>query len=316
MHQINYSHSTQKTVDIPSVEKKINQAISDYQKKPSFDNSTTQLVLGQSATLTDTNGAKISEFDRVVKNTANVDYMVNDNKLIITPSSHSKSDGELVLEKTKKADAPVVYRKKGEQAILVGAIDQTNEYTIKIKVEKDGNLKIVKRDKKSGALVPGTVFSLNSHGVKPKAKKNRTLHLGKNRKAIVSLWLLLIASVSFGLYKNFTAIDQHTTHEKIVEKEIVVNTSGVENFTIDFAKTYFSWRNDKSAIGQRKEKLKLYLTDENLSIIKDMIRPDIPTSAEVLSVKIQDVAKESNQYRVSFEILQIVSEGSKKLSEK
>ena len=31
---------------------------------------------------------------------------------------------------------------------------------------------------------------------------------------ILSLIHIFIASVSFGVYKNFTAIDQHTTHEK------------------------------------------------------------------------------------------------------
>ena len=71
--------------------------------------------------------------------------------------------------------------------------------------------------------------------------------MGKHRKMVLVLWLLL-SSLSFGIYKNFTAIDQHTTHEKVVVKEKIVNTSGVENFTVDFAKEYFSWKNDRVAI--------------------------------------------------------------------
>lgn len=51
--------------------------------------------------------------------------------------------------------------------------------------------------------------------------------------------------------------------------------------------------------------------DENFQLSEDMMRSDIPTSAKVPSVKIQNVIKESNQYRVSFEILQRVSEGAK-----
>ena len=66
--------------------------------------------------------------------------------------------------------------------------------------------------------------------------------MGKHRKMVLVLWLLLLSSLSFGIYKNFTAIDQHTTHEKVVVKEKIVNTSGVENFTVDFAKEYFSWK--------------------------------------------------------------------------
>ena len=61
-------------VNIAAIEAKINQAIADYQKKPSFHNSTAKIVLGQSTTMTDTNNLNLSEFDEVVENTANIDY--------------------------------------------------------------------------------------------------------------------------------------------------------------------------------------------------------------------------------------------------
>ena len=47
-----------------------------------------------------------------------------------------------------------------------------------------------------------------------KEKKVRTVKVGTHKKTVIALWVVLIASVSFGVYKNFTAIDQHTTHEK------------------------------------------------------------------------------------------------------
>ena len=46
-----------------------------------------------------------------------------------------------------------------------------------------------------------------------KEKKVRTMKVGTHKKSVIALWVVLIASVSFGVYKNFTAIDQHTTHE-------------------------------------------------------------------------------------------------------
>ena len=46
-----------------------------------------------------------------------------------------------------------------------------------------------------------------------KEKKVRTVKVGTHKKTVIVLWVVLIASVSFGVYKNFTAIDQHTTHE-------------------------------------------------------------------------------------------------------
>lgn len=45
-----------------------------------------------------------------------------------------------------------------------------------------------------------------------KEKKVRTVKVGTHKKTVIALWVVLIASVSFGVYKNFTAIDQHTTH--------------------------------------------------------------------------------------------------------
>ena len=47
-----------------------------------------------------------------------------------------------------------------------------------------------------------------------KEKKVRTVKVGTHKKSVIALWVVLIASVSFGVYKNFTAIDMHTVHEK------------------------------------------------------------------------------------------------------
>lgn len=127
----------------------------------------------------------------------------------------------------------------------------------------------------------------------PKKKKERIVSVGKHRRMVLVLWLLLISSLSFGVYKNFTAIDQHTTHEKVVVKEKVANTSGVESFTKDFVKEYFSWKNNKEVIEKRMSNLGQYLTEEGLTLSQDMVRVDIPTSSEVHSVKILDVEKHS-----------------------
>lgn len=145
----------------------------------------------------------------------------------------------------------------------------------------------------------------------PKKKKERVVSVGKHRKMVLALWLLLSCSLAFGIYKNFTAIDQHTTHEKVVVKEKIVNTSGVENFTVDFVKEYFSWKNNKEAIEKRMSNLEQYLTEEGLALSQDMVRVDIPTSSEVQSVKILDVEKRSDNFVVSFLVDQKITEGKK-----
>lgn len=45
-------------------------------------------------------------------------------------------------------------------------------------------------------------------------KKIAELKVETCRKTISTLWLLLFISMTFGIYKNFTAIDIHTVHEQ------------------------------------------------------------------------------------------------------
>lgn len=63
-----------------------------------------------------------------------------------------------------------------------------------------------------------------------KEKKIRTMKVGTHKKSVIALWVVLIASVSFGVYKNFTAIDQHTMHEIETIQLRLNDTNGIENF--------------------------------------------------------------------------------------
>ena len=73
-----------------------------------------------------------------------------------------------------------------------------------------------------------------------KEKKVRTIKVGTHRKTVIALWVVLIASVSFGVYKNFTAIDMHTIHETETIQLRLNDTSGIENFVKNFAKSYYT----------------------------------------------------------------------------
>ena len=93
----------------------------------------------------------------------------------------------------------------------------------------------------------------------PKEKKVRTFKVGTHKKSVIALWVVLIASVSFGAYKNFTAIDQHTTHEKEIIELRLQDTNGIENFVKNFAKPYYTWSNSKEAIEARTQAISGYL---------------------------------------------------------
>ena len=143
-----------------------------------------------------------------------------------------------------------------------------------------------------------------------KEKKIRTVKVGTHRKTVIALWAVLIASVSFGVYKNFTAIDQHTTHE-IETVELRLNdTNGIENFVKNFAKSYYTWSNTKEAIEARTQAINEYLTKELQDLNVDTIRADIPTSSTVTDVLIWDVEQSGeNAFTVAYEVDQQIKEG-------
>lgn len=60
-----------------------------------------------------------------------------------------------------------------------------------------------------------------------KEKYMPIMKIGTHKKTVIALWLVLIGSVSFDVYKNFTAIDMHTVHEKEVIEQRVVDTNSI-----------------------------------------------------------------------------------------
>lgn len=141
-------------------------------------------------------------------------------------------------------------------------------------------------------------------------KKVKTIHLGTHKKSVLFLWLLLIGSFSFGLYKNFTAIDTHTIHETTVIEPVLVDTHAIESFTLNFIQEYYSWENNKEAIEQRSERINRYLTSELQELNVDTIRTDIPTSSSVSDCKIWQIQSIDEQnFVVVYTVKQQIKEG-------
>ena len=147
----------------------------------------------------------------------------------------------------------------------------------------------------------------------PKPKKERkvpVMKVGTHKKTVIALWLVLIASVSFGVYKNFTAIDMHTVHEKEVIEQRIVDTNRIENFVRAFAKSYYSWSNTQESIEKRTAAINQYLTKSLQDLNVDTVRADIPTSSVVTDVLIWDVAQSGeNAFTVTYEVDQQIKEG-------
>ena len=144
----------------------------------------------------------------------------------------------------------------------------------------------------------------------PKEKKVRTVKVGTHKKTVIALWVVLLTAMSFGIYKNFTAIDRHTVHEKEVIELRLNDTNGIENFVKNFAKSYYTWSNSKEAIEARTQAISVYLTKELQDLNVDTIRTDIPTSSTVKDVLIWNVEQSGeNSFSVTYEVDQQIKEG-------
>ncbi|EAE2781368.1 conjugal transfer protein [Listeria monocytogenes] len=147
----------------------------------------------------------------------------------------------------------------------------------------------------------------------PKNKKAPTIKVGTNKKLTIGLWVLLIISLVFAIYKNFTAIDIHTVHEKEIIEQQIVDTNAIESYVVQFAQAYYSWGQSPEALEQRYEKLKNYLTEELQQLNVEVIRSDIPTSSTVSQVQIWKVSKSGElNFQVLFSVTQQLTEGEQK----
>ncbi|MDO4170957.1 MAG: conjugal transfer protein [Lachnospiraceae bacterium] len=155
------------------------------------------------------------------------------------------------------------------------------------------------------------IFKKKDKESKPKKeKKVPVMKVGTHKKTVIALWLVLIASVSFGVYKNFTAIDMHTVHEKEVIEQKIVDTNKIENFVKDFAKSYYSWSNTQESIDARTAAINNYLTKSLQDLNVDTVRADIPTSSTVTDVKIWDIEQAgTDDFTVVYSVDQTVTEG-------
>ena len=155
------------------------------------------------------------------------------------------------------------------------------------------------------------IFKKKDKESKPKKERHvPVMKVGTHKKTVIALWLVLIASVSFGVYKNFTAIDMHTVHEKEVIEQHIVDTNKIENFVRAFAKSYYSWSNTQESIDKRTAAINNYLTKSLQDLNVDTVRADIPTSVAVTDVKIWDIEQAgTDDFTVTYSVDQTVTEG-------
>ena len=147
-----------------------------------------------------------------------------------------------------------------------------------------------------------------------KPKKLRVYTVNSRKPAVIVLWLMFICGFTFAVYKNFTAIDTHTVHEKEIVEWRVEDTSGVEAFVRNFAKTYYSWSGNKNSVAQRTDALTGYLTEDLQRLTADTVKSDVAVSSSVQDIQIWSVEQNGseNDFAVVFTVVQTISDGKKK----
>lgn len=150
---------------------------------------------------------------------------------------------------------------------------------------------------------------------KQKPKKLRVYTANSRKPAVIALWLLFTCGLGFAIYKDFTAIDTHTIHEKEIIDRRVEDTNGVEAFVTNFVKTYYSWGNNKDSVAQRTDALTVYLTEDLQRMTNESVKSDVAVSSSVQNVQIwsvEQIGGSESDFEVVFTVTQTISDGTKK----
>ena len=138
---------------------------------------------------------------------------------------------------------------------------------------------------------------------KPKREKRpRVKRIGTRRKSVAVLWALLLFSLTFAVYKHFTAIDTHTVIEREIVEVQVVDTNQIESFVAGFARVYYAWTVGTEQSAARSEALQRFLTDD-LHMLNSTFSRDIDSSSTVQDVQIWRVEPlDDHNFRVLFSV--------------
>jgi len=146
-----------------------------------------------------------------------------------------------------------------------------------------------------------------NNNIEKKPKKIKKV--GRRKMLLILLWSVFLFAFGWSIYKNFTAIDQHTVYEtKVVEKEII-DTSAVQSFVSKFAKEFYSFASNEESLKARKENLSFYMTDDLILLNADLIKSGSETSAEVTDFKIWNIEeyKDIKKYKLVYSVKQKIN---------
>ncbi|MCR0438150.1 prealbumin-like fold domain-containing protein, partial [[Clostridium] innocuum] len=141
----------------------VNAAIAKMKVMPSFSGQKITLNVGESKTLTDTNGV-LSDFKGKESIPKGISVKRNGNKLTVTASTTAAENSTYILNKIRPEmiGQSIVHRKSGGQDIIKPMILDPGRFKLNIRANKYGALKITKQDE-DGNMVPNTSFKVSKN---------------------------------------------------------------------------------------------------------------------------------------------------------
>lgn len=139
--------------------------VNAHNMKPSFNNQTVTLNVGDSITLDDTNGV-LSKYGNLASNSANLQINKTGNQLKLTATSSSKETGNLQYNIANAGDVGTsfVYNKPNEQKVATFKLSNAGSFQLNVKVNLNGNVKLKKIDEDTGQPVPNTKMKFEYNG--------------------------------------------------------------------------------------------------------------------------------------------------------
>ncbi|NBJ65396.1 head-tail adaptor protein, partial [bacterium c-19] len=138
----------------------INEKLNLFNKFPSFDNTSLTLRIGESKTVTDTNGVFQNYY--LTFNSDGISVNKSGNTLTITANANAPENAQIKYQYVKKecVGTSILYASETSQNVVPFKVADPHETRINITVQKFGNLKIAKQNEK-GEMVPNTTFKLS-----------------------------------------------------------------------------------------------------------------------------------------------------------
>ncbi|MFB5345723.1 SpaA isopeptide-forming pilin-related protein [Enterococcus faecalis] len=156
------------STQIPNYEQRKAEILSKvdrHRTKPSFQDQTIELNVGESVTLTDSANV-LDSYKHLLENSANLKVEKHGNQLKLTATADSKETGKLQygIASAENIGQSFVYYKPGEQKVAKFRLSNAGEMNVNIKVNLNGNVQIKKVDEDTGKAVPDTKMKAEYNG--------------------------------------------------------------------------------------------------------------------------------------------------------